>query len=157
MAMTTLWIATAAVVAGGGTTALATSGGSQGAKVLSQSEVRAELAAQQQKPADTVLRGAVGTIKHDGHEWAIKLNVGTVYLRCKGDQVTTFRAVGNPGYLAAIERVVSYFPTIGNAPIDRDGEPGVGATFVTTDTKPVEVKVVSLTCVDGKPVQRMPK
>jgi hypothetical protein len=141
MAMTTLWIAAAAVVAGGATTALATSGGSPGADVLTQAQVRTELA-KQQKPTDTVLRMGTAVVRPVGDEWAIQLKVGTVYLRCRGDQVTTFRAVGDAGYKASIERksgseVEAFFV--------RRAPKGAGVT---------EIVAYHAGCENGKPVQR---
>lgn len=154
MAMTTLWIAAAAVVAGGATTALATTGGSPGAKVLTQSDVRTELA-KQSKPANTVLRGGAGTVQDNGGEWAIKLKVGTVYLRCKGDRVTTFRVVGKPGYQASIDRLIWYLPvrTRSTPATSYKAISGVQAVFVKKSSESVEITGGFAGCVKGKPVQ----
>jgi hypothetical protein len=89
-----------------------------------------------------------------------------VYLRCKGDQVTTFRAVGKLGYQAWIEPVNIYRPYIpvkGQSPVPPSSygpEAGVSATFVKKGAKPVErwdesgpIMMATFTCVDGKPVQ----
>ncbi|TDU87762.1 hypothetical protein EV138_1290 [Kribbella voronezhensis] len=173
MAMTTLWIATAAVVAGGTTTALATSGGSPGAKVLTQSDVRAELAKNPQptSPALPDTRGALGVhvvpraltrAQYSGGEWTVDSVAGTVYLRCGGNRVTDFRAVAKPEYQVRIEQAVIFSPTVGKSP-RKPGEAGVVATFFKSGHKPVtrseeseSIRMLALTCVDGKPVESLP-
>lgn len=158
MTMTTVWIAAAAVVAGGATTALATSGGSPGANVLTQAQVRTELA-KQQKPADTRLKVTGKATQQAGGEWAIKLDVGTIYVRCEGgrkvDQVTTYRAVAKSGYQVSIERAALWLPAKGKPPVRFYGaEPSVLAIFAKkAPTEVGEVIGYRVSCQNGRPVE----
>jgi hypothetical protein len=142
MAMTTLWIATAVVAAGGATTALATSSGSSGAKVLSQSDVRTKLATESAPPRFTL--PAVEAAK-SGKEWAIEVqDAGTVFVRCKGNTLTTYRTVANPGYTGEASRTTIKEPT---------GKTHQGIEFYFSREVPdgLEIKGGHTWCENGKP------
>jgi hypothetical protein len=108
VAMTTLWIATAVLAAGGATTALAAGSGSSGTKVLTRTEVAARLKSPPvaQTKITTANPNVLGAKPVDGKEFGVKVNGGTIFLTCHGDYPAKYRVVASPGWTATIQRVL---------------------------------------------------
>jgi len=96
--LTTAWMATAALAAGGATTALAVAGGGPGSTVLSRSDVQARLAGA--GPARPLPGSATvaGPTSGPGAETSLVASGGTLVVRCHANKVTGFRVVPKPGW-----------------------------------------------------------
>ncbi|ADB34791.1 hypothetical protein Kfla_5787 [Kribbella flavida DSM 17836] len=106
IALTTLWVATAAVAAGGATISLASTG-SSGTEVLSRSAVDARLAAAQSKVGTSAGSGPVkGRTPNAPVNRRLDLPEATVTWKCVGEQ-TFLTVVTKPGYRAETKPYVT--------------------------------------------------